>query len=369
MKIALVHPWLTNLGGAERLLLELHNLYPDAPIYTSVFDKSAMPEFAKLDIRTTWLQKLPFWRYEQQVWSALRPFAFRSLDLSEFDVVISVDTAEAKNVQVHGDAIHICYCNSPIRYYWSHYREYLADPGFGRANWLIRIIMPPLVWWLRRIDYKAAQKVDYFVANSSEIEKRVRQFYHRSSRVINPPVSVHRFVPPHNSSHKRSGFVIASRQTPYKRVDLAIKACNELGLPLTVIGNGTEHEKLKAMAGPTIRMLGHTDDATLIRELQRAEAFIFPAEEDFGIVPIEAMAAGCPVIAYAKGGVVDWMKPGVTGEVFKEQNITSLKKVLKDFDSQAYDAKELIAHAEGFNGERFKREIDAFISSIRSPGQ
>lgn len=365
MKVALVHPWLTNTGGAERLLLEVHKIYPDAPIYTSVFDAEAMPAFKDLDVRTTFMQKLPFWRFKQQVWAPLRPLAFRRLDLREFDVVITTEHADAKNVWVRDDAVHICYCNSPIRYYWSHYHEYKKDPGFGRLNPLIRLIMPPIVWWLRRVDFNAAQRVDYFMSNSTEIQRRVRKYYLRSSEVVNPPVEAERF----SSTKKtgRTGFVAASRQTPYKRLDLAIQACNQLKLPLTVIGDGTEHERLKKMAGPTITMLGYVDDETKIKAFQSAEAFIFPAEEDFGIVPIEAMAAGCPVLAYGKGGVVDWMIPGKTGETFDEQTVESLVEALRQFKPDAYDKKLLVKHARAFEAQRFRKEIKAFVKKVTTP--
>ncbi len=368
MKIALVHPWLTNMGGAERLLLELHNLYPNAPIYTSVYDPANMPEFAKLDVRTTYLQKLPFWRFKQQVWSPLRPGAFKRLDLSEFDVVISVDTAEAKNVRVRPGALHICYCNTPIRYYWSHYEEYKNDPGFGALNPLIRLIMPPVTALLKRIDYRAAQRVDYFISNSSEIERRVQTYYNRPSAVINPPVST-ASMQPSKLGKPRSGFVIASRQTTYKRVDLAIAACSLINAPLTVIGDGTEHEKLKAMAGPTIRLLGRVDEGTKIAELHKAAAFIFPTEEDFGIAPIEAIAAGCPVVAYAKGGVVDWMIEGKTGLTFDEQTPEALAEVLRQFKPEDYDEEFLIKHAEKFRPERFRDEIKAFVDQAWSEHQ
>ena len=361
MKIALVHPWLTNTGGAERLLLEIHKLYPEAPIYTSVFDPEAMSTFKHLDVRTTFMQKLPFLRFKQQIWAPLRPFAFRQLDLSEFDLVISTEHAEAKNVHVRDDALHICYCNSPIRYFWSHYHEYKKDPGFGVFNPLIRLIMPPIVWCLRRIDFKAAQRVDYFISNSTEIQRRVRKYYLRSSKVVNPPVEAERFTSTKKTGRK--GFVAASRQTPYKRLDLAIKACNQLKLPLTVIGDGTEHERLKKMAGPTIQMLGYVDDETKIKVFQNAEAFIFPAEEDFGIVPIEAMAAGCPVLAYGKGGVEDWMIEGKTGETFNEQTVESLVESLQTFEPSSYDKGFLVSHAKQFQSKRFRAEIKNFVET------
>lgn len=321
-----------------------------------------MPAFKDKDVRTTFLQKLPFLKFRHQLWSPLRPRAFRKLDLSEFDVVISVDTAEAKNVRVRKDAIHICYCNSPIRYYWSHYKQYKKDPGLGKLNFIAKLLIPIMVDPLRRRDYRAAQKVDYFIGNSDEVVRRIRKYYRRKAVTINPPVDAALFSA--KKLPKKEGFIIAGRQTPYKRFDLAIQACNELELPLTVIGNGSEHERLKEIAGPTIKMLSDVDDKQLVKEFQKAQTFIFPTEEDFGIVPIEAMAAGCSVIAYAKGGVKDWMIEGKTGEVFHTQSVNSLKKVLLDFKPKKYKTKTLQDHAETFNPDRFRLEIKEFVGSV-----
>ncbi len=362
MKIAIVHHWLTNMGGAERLLLEMHKAFPDADLYTSVYDKHSMPAFEHIDVKTTWLQKLPFMRYRQQFWAPLRPLAFKMLNLKEYDLVISSDSAEAKNVRVRRDAIHVSYNNTPIRYYWSHYHEYKKDPGFGALNPIMRIIMPVFVHFLKKTDYKAAQKVDYFISNSSEIKRRVKKYYRRNSVVINPPVSVERFVT--KGSHKRKGFLIAGRQTTYKRFDLAIEACNQLKLPLTVVGNGTEHEKLVRMAGPTITFKKDVSDEDMPDIFHSHEAFIFPAEEDFGIVPIEAMAAGMPVVAYEKGGVVDWMRAGTTGETFSEQTVGSLVKVLKSFKPKDYTQKDLLTNAERFSNERFQLEMKEFVEKV-----
>ncbi len=361
MRIAIVHHWMTSMAGAERVLLEMHKLYPEADIFTSVYDPHAMPAFEHVDIKTTWLQKLP-WNHKHQFWAPLRPLAFRMLDLKDYDLVITSDSAEAKNVRVRRDAAHISYNNTPIRYYWSHYKEYKRDPGFGVLNPLVQLIMPLFVWRLKKTDYKAAQKVDYFISNSSEIERRVRKYYNRASVVINPPVDTKRFKT--NKKMKRSGYLIAGRQTPYKKFDLAIQACTELELPLTVVGNGTEHEKLKKMAGPTINFKTDVSDEDLVDIFHTHEAFIFPAEEDFGIVPIEAMAAGMPVVAYEKGGVVDWM---VTGETFPEQTVESLTKVLKKFKASDYKKSDLDANAERFSNARFHLELKEFVNSVVEP--
>ena len=349
------------MTGGERVLYEMHQLYPDADIFTSVYDPHAMPAFEHVDVKTTWLQKMP-WKYRHQFWAPLRPLAFRMLDLSEYDVVITSDSGEAKNVRVRKDAVHISYNNTPIRYYWSHYHEYKADPGFGKLNPLVRLVMPIFVWKLKKIDYKAAQKVDYFIANSSEIKRRVMKYYHRNAAVINPPVDASRFIT--DKKTERKGFLYAGRQTPYKRFDLVVQACTELGLPLTIAGDGTEHEKLKEMAGPTVTFKKDVTDAEMVELFHQHEAFIFPAEEDFGIIPIEAMAAGMPVLAFEKGGVVDWMTPGETGETFKEQTVESLVKALKKFDPKKYKREDLEANAERFNNERFRLEIKEFVDSV-----
>ncbi len=349
------------MAGAERVLLEMHKLYPDADIFTSVYDPHAMPAFEHVDVETTWLQKMPL-RHKHQFWAPLRPLAFRMLNLKDYDIVITSDSAEAKNIQVRRGAIHVSYNNTPIRYFWSHYKEYKRDPGFGALNPLMRLVMPFFVWRLKKTDYKAAQAVDYFISNSSEIKRRVMKYYHRHSVVINPPVDVERFRT--EKKTERSGFLIAGRQTPYKRFDLAIAACTELGLPLTVVGNGTEHEKLEKMAGSTVTFKTDVSDEDMVDLFHKHEAFIFPAEEDFGIVPIEAMAAGMPVVAFEKGGVVDWMRPGLTGETFPEQTIKSLVKVLKKFKSNDYKKKDLDENVVRFSNERFHLELKEFIESV-----
>ena len=358
MKVAIVHDWLTNLGGAERVVYQLHKLYPDAPIYTSVYEPSALPMFDDADVRTTYLQHFPF-KHKHQLYASLRPRAFRKLDLSEYDVVISSSSAEAKQVQVREDAVHICYCHTPIRYYWSHYYDYINDPGMGLLNPFVRYAIPLFVPPLKKSDYKAAQKVTKFVANSNEVKKRIRKYYDREADVIFPPVDVERFKP--TKKTKRSGFIIAGRQTPYKRVDLAVEACTELGLDLTVIGNGPEHGHLKRIAGPTIKFETNVSDEEMTSYFHKAEAFIFPPLEDFGIVPIEAMAAGLPVIAFKEGGAQDYVVKGLSGEFFDKQTTASLKKVLKNFKRSNYKEKEIIEHAQQFSNERFKLEVAEFV--------
>lgn len=363
MKVALVHDWLTNFAGGERVLYELHRMFPDAPIYTSVFDKSALPQFDDAEVRTTWLQKMPFLKFKHQLWTPLRPRAFRSLDLSKFDLVISSSSAEAKQVRVRKGATHICYCHTPTRYFWVNPDYYKQNPGLGPLNFLAPLVMPIFINSLKKSDFKAAKRVDYFVANSNEVKSRIEKSYGRESVVINPPVEVERFRT--ESHHKRSGFVIISRQIPYKRIDLAIKACNELKLPLTVIGTGPEHENLKSIAGDTITFTGFVSDEEVPDYFHKAEAFIFPSDEDFGIAPVEAMAAGLPVIAFGKGGILDSVVDGETGVLFERQTVDSLKKAIAKYQSTKFDRAKISKHAERFNIERFRLEMTEFINSVR----
>lgn len=362
-KIAIVCDWLTNMGGAEKVILSIAKAYPGAPIYTSVFTPETMPAFKGLDIRTTYLQKLPpALRKRHQLFPVLRAHAFRHLNLKEYDIVISVASAEAKAIRVRKDALHICYCHTPTRYYWSHYQEYKQEPGLGILTPFVQPFIPPFVAWMRRLDLRAAKGVNYFIANSTSVSDRIRKYYRRSSYVINPPVDMQRFrkIP---LQTRRQGFIALGRQVPYKRVDLAIEACNQLQLPLTVYGNGSEHEHLMSLAGPTIRFVTDTSDAEIAKALAMAEAYLMPQEEDFGIVQIEAMAAGTPVIAFSKGGSRDAVIEGKTGLFFDHQTTASLVEALQDFQKTSFNAALIRQHAETFSEERFIASLRAFVRS------
>lgn len=363
-KVAIVADWITSRGGAERVVYALHQAFPDAPIYTSVYQPSPlMKEFEGLDIRTTWIQKLPrFLRKFHKLFPVIRVWAFRSLDLSQYDVVISSSSAESKQVRVRKDAIHICYCHTPIRYYWSHYHEYKDNPPFGKLNLIIKPIIPLFVRWMRRYDYQAAQKVDYFIANSNSVRKRIKQYYNRDANVIYPPVSTERFTSlPEPKT--RAYFMAFSRQEPYKRIDLAVAACTKLNLPLRVYGTGSQHEKLFKMAGPTVEFIENVNDEEVAQAFKSAKAYIFPAEEDFGIVQVEALAAGTPVIAYGRGGALEIVENGTTGITFEEQTSDSLIEALKKFHTYRFDSTELADSAARFNESIFTTKIKEFAYS------
>lgn len=364
-RVAIVADWLTNMGGAEKVVLALHEAFPDAPIYTSTFVPEKMPEFADLDIRTTNLQNLPGpLKKMHKFFPMQRVRAFRELDLSEFDIIISSSSAEAKQVRKTRDnQIHICYCHTPIRYYWSHYAEYRRDPGFGKLNWLIRLAMPVFVPPLKKADYEAAQNVDVFIANSTEVQRRIKKYYGRLSTVVHPPVDVSRFTP---ARERGEYYVALGRQVPYKRIDLAVSAATELNIPLRVYGDGSEHDRLVAMAGPTVEF--HTDrtgdasDAAVTDALNNAKGFIFPSEEDFGIVAVEALAAGTPVIALGRGGSRDIVEDGVSGVIFNDQTTESVVNAIKVAESQTFLPGTLRRKAKRFEKSLFITKIHKIVS-------
>jgi glycosyltransferase involved in cell wall biosynthesis len=363
-KIALVYDWLTNFGGGERALLAAHKAFPQAPIYTSVYIPEALPQFADADVRTTYLQRLPrFLRRWHQLLPVFRPRAFRSFKLDDYDIIFSMGSAEAKAVLKRPDAWHINYCFTPTRYYWSHYEEYKQNPGFGPLNPLIRLVIPPFVAAMRKKDLQAASGVDAFIGNSSAVAARIKQYYGKDAAVIYPPVDMHRFRNL-DISGKRSGFMIVGRQVAYKRMDLAIEACNQLGVELTLYGDGPEHKRLEAIAGPTVHLVTGADDTTIAQALTAAEGFLYPQEEDFGITQVEAMAAGCPVIAYAKGGAIDVVIEGKTGVFFNEQTVTSLTEAITRFKTMRFTPKILQLHAEQFSEERYIQELREFVAAV-----
>lgn len=363
MKVALVCDWLTGIGGAERVVLELHRMYPDAPIYTSQYAPDKIDWFKDADVRTGWLQKLPGGL--KKFLPALRAYYFSHLDLSGYDLVISSSGAEAKAVQTGPRTKHICYMHSPTHYYWSRYAEYMKNPGFGLLDPLARLGLKLLAGPMRRWDRQAAQNPDYIIANSSFTKAQIKKYYGRDSGVIHPPVDVERFKILNKSSISREGFLAAGRQTPYKRIDLAVAACTKLNLPLTVIGNGPDHKRLVKIAGPTINFLTGLSDQAVVEHFQSAQAFIFPGIDDFGIVAAEALAAGTPVIAYQAGGALDYVQPGKTGEFFTKQSASDLVDSLKKFTPQRFDSSEIQKYAERFSAQNFKSNIQDFIESSK----
>jgi glycosyltransferase involved in cell wall biosynthesis len=362
LKVALVHDWLTNQGGAERVLWSLHKAFPEAPIYTSVFAPQALPQFASAQVRTSFLQKWPFAATRHQLYPVLRTFAFESFDFSPYDVVISSCSAEAKGIVTRPETPHICYLHTPTRYYWSDHYRYAKNPGFGPLNPVIRLAMPAFIRHMRMWDLAATARVDAFIANSAFVAQRVEKYYRRDAVVIHPPIQTHRF------SIEAGGpddfFLIAGRLVPYKRVDLAVRACRDLDLPLVVAGTGSELPRLRAMAGPRTRFTGRLSDAEMAGYYRRAKALIHCAEEDFGLTPLESMASGRPVIAFNRGGLQETVIEGRTGTFFDLQTVDSLKDALRRFEGMRFEPEALRHHAARFDEAVFIEKIKAFVTAL-----
>ena len=357
-KVAIVCDWLLGVGGAERVVLELHKMYPDAPIYTSQYDRTAIDWFNDADVRTTWLQTLP--KSLKKFLPLLRALTFKRLDLSDYDLVISSSGAEAKGVKTGPNTLHISYCHSPTHYYWIRYDEYLKNPGFPRGlNWAARLGLRTLIGPLKQMDLQAAQRPDVMIANSTHTANMIKKFYKRDSVVVFPPVETDRFrrrgTPP-----LRHGFVIAGRQAPYKRFDLAVQACNELKVPLVVIGNGPEHRRLEKLADRNVTFLTNVNDTEMVTHFQTALGFIFPGKEDFGIVGVEALAAGTPLIAYKQGGSLDFVTPK-TGVFFAEQTVESLVEALQIAQSRNFNYDAVAEHAQQFSVPAFHKAMKAVV--------
>jgi glycosyltransferase involved in cell wall biosynthesis len=358
-KVAIVHDWLVG-GGAELVVEQLHKLYPEAPIYTSY----CTPEWRqRLDnkVVTGWLQHLGPLR---KLIPPLRIWWFTHLNLEDYDLVISSSGAEAKGIKVSKNTLHVNYCHAPTHYYWSRYDEYLDHPGWGAFDWAARLGLKLLVKPLRAWDYRAAQRPNYIIANSTHIQAEIKKYYGRDSTVIFPPVYFERFQKPQNFNLERSGYIISGRQTPYKRFDLAIQACSQLQLPLTVIGDGPDNARLRSLAGPTITFAGRVSDDELEKYFASASALLFPGLDDFGITPVEAIAAGTPVIAYKAGGALDYVKPGVTGEFFDEMTVESLTAALQAFKPHDYDHQAIRATAQQFSDTMFQKELSDYIAEL-----
>jgi glycosyltransferase involved in cell wall biosynthesis len=306
------------------------------------------------------MQYFPFSRIRKLL-PILRQLWFEHLDLREYDLVISSSGAEAKGIKrLKPGAKHICYCHSPTHYYWVRYDEYVKNPGGGKLlDPILKAGIKLLAGWGRKWDYRAAQRPDVIIANSTAVQARIKKYYNRDSVVIHPPVDTDRFA---LHTAKRSGFVIAGRQTPYKRIDLAVDACTDANLPLTVIGDGPDHDKLVSKAGPTIEFLTNVSDADMPKYFGSAKAFIFPNEDDFGIVPVEAMSTGTPVVAYKKGGALDYVTE-TTGLFFTHQGVQVLAETLKKADNWPWKEKVISQRAQKFSKSNFRKSIADLIAN------
>jgi glycosyltransferase involved in cell wall biosynthesis len=355
MRVAIIHDYLNQYGGAERVLEALHDLFPEAPVYTSIYDPAAMPDvYRTWDIRPSWMQRLPAWRRLSRAYVLLYPLAFESFDLSAYNLVISSSSAFAKGVIPQPDAIHICYCHTPMRFAWRT-SDYLAREGFGAAR-CAALILPLTL--LRLWDVVSTQRVDAFIANSHAVARRIRRYYGREAVVIPPPVD----LPPFCDTPPGAYFLAGGRLIPYKRLDLAVQAFTRLGLPLKIFGDGRDRPRLQAMAGPNITFLGRVSEAERRALFSGCRAFVFPGEEDFGIAPLEAMAAGRPVIAYAAGGALETVIEGVTGRFFREHTVEALMEAVAAILTERHDPHAIRRHAERFGKEAFLARMRSFVT-------
>lgn len=355
MNIALVHDWITNISGAERVLLELSDIFPNAPIYTSVLDKNAAKSFSGKKIYTSFLQQIPFIKNKRTILIPFTPFAFEQFDLSDYDLVISSSTMASKGVLTKPQTIHICYCHTPPRYLWDPDIDTRAAKGYAKAL-RVNTMHKMRIW-----DRVAADRVDYFIANSNFVRDRIKKYYKRDAKVIYPPVSIERFK---IAKEIKDYFLYVGRLVDYKRCDLAVAAFNKLKLPLYIIGEGPEKARLESMAESNIKFLGHLSDWEIEKFYSEAKAFIFTTEEDFGIVPVEAMASGRPVIAFSGGGATETVIDGATGVFFDQQSCESLSQAVDKFQKLKFDSGVIRKQAEKFSSKQFKKEMIEYTSKV-----
>ncbi|MBN8952377.1 MULTISPECIES: glycosyltransferase [unclassified Rhizobium] len=357
MRVAIVHYWLVSMRGGEKVIEALCDMYPDADIFTLVCDESRLSEkIRKHRIFTSFLQRIPGAVRAYQSLLPLMPFALESFDLTGYDLIISSESGPAKGIIPPPRATHVCYCHSPMRYLWDHYHFYRSHAGLAS-----RLMLPMLAPLLRSWDVNTSMRVDRFVANSHHVSDRIGKYYRRPATVVYPPVNVDDFAP---AASTEDFYLCAGQLVPYKRVDLAVQAFTRMNRQLVVIGEGTELERLKRIAGPSVTFLGRTPFSVLKEKLARCRALVFPGEEDFGMVPVEAMASGRPVIAYGSGGALETVMPGVTGVLFDEQSADALVEAVLDFEAtqQQFRPETLQAHAQQFSLRKFTTEMQAIIN-------
>jgi glycosyltransferase involved in cell wall biosynthesis len=361
MRIAVVHDYFTQMGGAEKVAEELMRMLPQATLHSTVALADCMPSgLAGVPVVTSWMQQLPFMRQCYRLFFLLYPFAVQSLDLSPYDLVISSSSGYVKGVRTNRDAMHVCYCHTPMRWVWS-FDSYSARESMGLVK---RLLLPALIRGLRRWDEGASRQPDHFIANSRTVADRILRAYGRYAEVIHPPIDLHRF---RVSEEQEDYYLVLARLVSYKHIDLAVQACNLLGRRLLVIGDGPDRDRLQAGAGPTISFLGRLPDAKVEHYASRCRALLFPGEEDFGMAPLELAASGRPTIAYREGGAIETIVDGVTGVFFDRQEPEDLAEAIQRFERMEWSPAVLRRHAENFSVEVFQSRMHAFLAHIGAP--
>lgn len=356
MRVAITADWMSNVGGGGRVLTHLHDMFPDAPIYTTISNPSRLPaHMRQWDIRPSFLQRIPFARERYQAFLPLMPMAFEQFDLREYDLVLTTSSACAKGVITSPDTLNICYCYTPCRYIWDLYHDYVRSP------WA-KALVAPFAHWLRVWDRLSSDRVDHFIAISHEVRGRIRRHYRRDADVVYPPVDVDRISP--NGKPPEDFYLVVSRLVPYKRIDLAVQAATRLGRRLLVVGEGSALRHLRSLAGPTVEFLGDRDDAEVADLMARCRAFLFPGWEDFGIAPVEAQAAGRPVIAFGRGGAAETVIDGTTGVHFGEQTVESLVQAIHQFERMTFDPANCRRNAERFDAREFRARLQERINEL-----
>ena len=365
LKVALVYDRVNKWGGAERVLLSLQKIFPKAPLYTTVYHQKRAYWARTFFVKPSFLQGWPLARTHHELYPWLAPLAFESFDFKGYDLVISLTSAEAKGIITRPPTLHLCYCLTPTRYLWSGYDSYLGSPGFGAIDWLarnsFRLISPFLSKW----DQVAAQRPDVYLAISANVKKRIKKYYLREAEVVYPPVDLAKFKSaPFSSPPKEGFFLVVSRLVPYKKVDLVVEAFNDLGWPLVIIGTGSEYAKLKKMAGSNIKLLGQLTEKELLRYYYTCQAVICPQEEDLGLVPLEAQACGKPVICLRKGGALETVVEGRTGEFFYPQTAQALARVVGGFKLERYSPLVCRQNAARFGETHFLKRFKKKVASL-----
>jgi glycosyltransferase involved in cell wall biosynthesis len=357
-KIALVHHWLVGMRGGEKIVESLCRMFPDIDIFTLVYDKNKISDIINSKkIYTSFIQRMPLSKRKHQLYLPFMPVAVEQFDLSGYDIVISIESGIAKGVLTKPDTCHICYCNTPMRYLWNMYFDYLNNEKMG---FLKKSFIRYYFNYLRVWDLATSFRVDYFISNSENVKKRVQKYYRRDSEVIYPPVNLDRFT---CSGNKKDYYLAVSQLVSYKRIDIAVDAFNRLDRELVIIGDGPERKRLEKRAGSNIKFIGWQDDTVLEKYYSEAKAFIFPGEEDFGITPVEAQASGTPVIGYGRGGLLETVEEGKTGLFFDDHNAESLMDAVKRFESGDHNitSENARENSRRFDISIFEKEIKSFI--------
>jgi len=361
MRIAVVHDYFTQIGGAERVAEEIFRMMPSADLFSTVALRERMPAGLEgVRVNTSWMQHLPGMRKFYRLYFLMYPFAVRNLRLDKYDLVVSSSSGYAKGVAASRDALHVCYCHTPMRWVWN-LDGYLEWEQF---NPVMRMALEVLNARLREWDRGASRQPDHFIANSKVVAARIEKTYGRSAKVIYPPIDVHRF---HPGDRPDDYYIVLSRLVPYKRLDLAVEACTRLGRKLLVIGAGPDQRRLEAIAGPTVKFVGRLPDVEVAKLASRCRALLFPGEEDFGMAPLEVAASGRPTIAYRAGGATETLVEGVTGVFFDQQTLEELMRAIERFERQTWSAWEIRAHANKFSLDVFQQQFRDFLSKVGAP--